>query len=67
MLLLHRKANILRVMGDVQGSIEACDLILEINPQHLKASILRTQMGTKIWDEDTAVGEYEKMVAAFPD
>ena len=28
-LLLHRKANILRVMGDVQGSIKACDLILE--------------------------------------
>ena len=66
-LLLHRKANILRVMGDVQGSIKACDLILEINPQHLKASILRTQMGTKIWDEDTAVSEYEKMVEAFPD
>ena len=66
-LLLHRKANILRVMGDVQGSIKACDLILEVNPQHLKASILRTQMGTKIWDEDTAVSEYEKMVAAFPD
>ena len=58
-LLLHRKANILRVMGDVQGSIDVCDLILQINPQHLKASILRTQMGTKIWDEETAAIEYE--------
>ncbi|MAH41963.1 MAG: hypothetical protein CMO41_06945, partial [Verrucomicrobiales bacterium] len=66
-LLLHRKANILRVVGDVQGSIDTCDLILQINPQHLKASILRTQMGTKIWNEDTAASEYEKMVEAFPD
>lgn len=66
-LLLHRKANILRIMGDVQGSIDTCDLILQINPQHLKASILRTQMGTKIWDENTAASEYEKMVEAFPD
>ena len=66
-LLLHRKANILRAMNDVEGCIKVCEQVLDINPQHLKISILRTEMGTKIWDDETAVREYEAMIQKFPD
>ena len=65
-LLLHRKANILRTIGDAEGCIALCDQILNINPDHLKASILRTQMGTKVWEDGIAIQEYEAMIEQFP-
>ena len=65
-LLLHRKANILRMLGDIEGCIHQCDVILALNPQHVQASILRTQMGTKVWDEEKVEIEYQQMVERFP-
>ncbi len=64
---LMRKANILSQLNRGEECIAVCDEVLSINPQHLKASILRTQIGTKIWPEDVVVSEYIAMIDKFPE